>query len=58
MIGRSIGRFHVTERLGQGGMGVVELARDTRLKQLVELGLAHDHAALGEPRLDVQHRAK
>jgi serine/threonine protein kinase/tetratricopeptide (TPR) repeat protein len=37
LVGRKVGSFEITEIIGRGGMGVVYLARDTRLKRSVAI---------------------
>src|SRR6516165_358176 len=46
--GTRIGPYEVTSQLGEGGMGVVFRAHDTKLKREVALKLLPDHFA-GDP---------
>ncbi len=58
MIGRTVSHFHIIEKLGEGGMGVVYKAEDTKLNRFVALKFLHQRMQDGDAARRFTHEAQ
>ncbi len=52
LIGRSLGRYAITEKIGEGGMGIVYRAHDTRLDRNVAIKVLNEAAVTNPTRVE------